>query len=105
MNPVANMDELHRRAAKSMQVEELREFKSQERTEENTSIKNDRDRNPQRSREGPRGPRVLKYTPLNTGRARILEEALSANLIFAPLKFPSPSWVDQSMLVSSQPRP
>jgi len=58
--------------------------------------KKDRDRGVQRSREGPRNPKFSKYTPLNTGRARILEEALSVELIPAPWKFPSSPNVNRS---------
>jgi len=41
MNPVVDMDELRQWATKFMQVEELREFKSQARFEENASKRND----------------------------------------------------------------
>lgn len=79
MNPVADIDELYQWAAKFMQVEELREFKSQVRSKNNISKRNDQDQNLQKSREGPCGPIFVRYTPLNTDRARILEEALSVS--------------------------
>jgi len=79
-----------------MYVEELREFKTHARADQGQGRRNDRDRNPQKAREFPPPLRFAKYTPLNTGRARILEEALSAELIPAPRKFPLPPRVDQT---------
>jgi len=90
-----NMDGLHQRAAKFMKLDELKEFRSQVRAEENLAKKNDRDWNMQRSKEGPRPSKFSKYIPLNTGRSRILEEVLSVELIPAPRKFPSPPLADQ----------
>jgi len=101
MQSAATMDELRERAAQFMHVEELREFKAQARVEQNHGRRNDRDRNPPKIREPPRPSRFAKYTPLNTGRARILEEALSTELITAPRKFPSPPRSNQALSISS----
>jgi len=84
MQPAAIMDELRQRAAQYMHVEDLREFKAHARADQGHEKRNDRDRNPQKVREPPRPSRFTKYTPLNMGRARILEEALSTELIPAP---------------------
>jgi len=96
MQPAASMEELSQRAAQFMHVEELQEFKTHTRADQAQARQNDRDRNPQKAREFPLPSRFAKYTPLNAGRARILEEALSTELIPAPRKFPSPPRADQT---------
>jgi len=93
MQPLANMDDLCRRATQFMQVEELRQFI---RVEHNQGGRNNRTLNPPRFRDMPSVRRFTRYTPLNTGRARILDEALNANLITEPRRCISPHNADQS---------
>jgi len=95
MQPPASMDDLRRRATQYMQVEELRELAK---VEQNQVRRNDRERdqNPPRYREPPRGQRFARYTPLTAGRARILEEALNTELIPELRKCLSPPNADQS---------
>jgi len=87
IQPATNMDKLRQRATQFMYVEELREFKNQTKVEQNQGKQNDRDHNPPKTREVPGPSKFMKYTPLNTGRTRIFEETLSAELITAPHKF------------------
>jgi len=79
-----------------MHVEELREFRARAKAEQNQGRRVERDRNPPKVREGPLPPRFTKYTPLKADRARILEEALSAELIVAPRKSSSPPRADRT---------
>ena len=71
MQPVASLDELRRRAAKFMQLEELREFRNQAWAEASGEKKDDKERQG-KSRSGRgdprrynRGPRFSRYTALN----------------------------------------
>ncbi|XP_014506291.1 uncharacterized protein LOC106766042 [Vigna radiata var. radiata] len=48
----------------------------------------------QKGREGLRGSRFQQYTSLNTLRARILQEALSAHIMQTPLRRPTPPGTD-----------
>lgn len=96
MQPTTSMDELRRRATQFIHIEELREFKAQDRAEQNQGRRNDWDRNVPKMREVPQTSRFMKYTPVNTGRAYILEEALNTEIITAPHKFPWPPWADQT---------
>jgi len=83
------MDELQQRAAKLMQLEELKEFRNQVRVEENPVKRNDRTAIRNGQGKDFEAPKFSKYTTLNTRRARILEEALNVELIPPPCKFPS----------------
>ncbi|XP_047160394.1 uncharacterized protein LOC124830663 [Vigna umbellata] len=47
-----------------------------------------------KQREPPQGPRFQQYTPLNTPRAKIFQEALSAELISKPERQPTPLGAD-----------
>ncbi|XP_068475113.1 uncharacterized protein [Phaseolus vulgaris] len=91
MQPATSLDDLRRRAVKFMQLEELREFRNNARAEANGEKKEDRKRQG-RSRAGRdqkrdnRGSRFSCYTPLNADRSKILQEALSAELIPPPRK-------------------
>jgi len=83
MQPAASLDELRRRAAKFMQLEELREFRNQARAEASGEKKDEKKRQGRfRSGRDPkrdnRGPRFSRYTPFNVNRGKILQEALSA---------------------------
>jgi len=101
MQPATNLDDLRRRAAKFMQLEELREFRNNARAEASGEKKEDRERQG-RSRTGRdqkrdnRGPRFSRYTPLNADRSKILQEALSAELIPPPRRALSPENADRS---------
>jgi len=101
MQPATSLDDLRRRAAKFMQLEELREFRNNVRAEASGEKKEDRERQG-RSRTGRdqkrdnRGPRFSRYTPLNADRSKILQEALSAELIPPPRKALSPENADRS---------
>jgi len=93
MQPPANMDDLRRRATQFMHVEELRQYS---RGEQGQGRKGDRSSNPPRFRDTPGTQRFTKYTPLNTGRTCILEEALSVDLIKEPKRGVSPYNADRS---------
>jgi len=93
MQPPANMDDPRPRATQFMQVEELRQYS---RGEQGQGRRGDWSSNPPRFRDTPRTQRFTKYTPLNTGRTHILEEALSADLIKEPKRGVSPQDADQS---------
>ena len=97
-----SLDELRKRAAKYMQLEELREFRNQARAENGGErSKEERDcqarpnqRNDQRRDNRDRPIRFSRYTPLTIERGRILDEALNAELIPPPRKVASPNNVD-----------
>jgi len=76
-----------------MQVEELRQYSRGEQTHGRRA---DRPFNPPRYRDMSETQRFTKYTPLNTGRTRILEEALSTDLIKEPRRGVSPQDADRS---------
>ncbi|XP_068466580.1 uncharacterized protein [Phaseolus vulgaris] len=101
MQPATNLDDLRRRAAKFMQLEKLHEFKNNARAKASGEKKEDRERQG-RSRTGRdqkrdnRGPRFSCYTPLNADRSKILQEALSAELIPPPRRALSPENADRS---------
>ena len=84
-----------------MQLEELREFRNNARAEASEEKKEDRE-HPGRSRTGRdqkrdnRGPRFSRYTPLNAERSKILQEALSAELIPPPRRALSPENADRN---------
>ena len=87
--PVTNLDELRRRAAKFMQLKEMREFRIRESGEEGKS-KGQADTTSLVGQREARTPRFSSYTPLNTNIGRILEEALNANLLPIPNKAATP---------------
>jgi len=97
-----SLDELRKRAAKYMQLEELREFHNQARAEAGGErSKEERDcqarrnqRNDRRRDNRDRPIRFSRYTPLTTERGRILDETLNAELIPPPRKVASPNNVD-----------
>jgi len=91
MQPPTNMDDLRRRATQFMQVEELRQYS---RVDQGQGRQGERSSNPPRFRDTPDMQRFTRYTPLNTGRTRILEEALSTDLIKEPKRGVSPQHAD-----------
>jgi len=74
-----DMDELRQRAAKFMQLEELKDFQSHFRAKENPVQKNEN-----------------AIITLNIGQARLLEEDLNAKIILTPHRIPTPPNADQS---------
>jgi len=89
MQPAASLDELRKRAAKYMQLEELREFHNQARAE--TSGEKSKEEKDRQGRSGQRGDRrrdnrdrgirFSRYTPLTAETWRILDEALNAEVV------------------------
>ena len=88
MHPIDSLDELRKRAAKYMQLEELREFRNQARAEAGGERKEEKDRqgrpmqkNDRRRENRDRPIRFSRYTPLTTQRGRILDETNLAGRI------------------------
>jgi len=86
-----------------MKLEELREFRNQARSEvSGEKSKDEKDRQGRLGQRGnrsrdtrDRGNRFSRYTPLKIERGRILDEALSAELIPPPRKVASPNNADR----------
>jgi len=84
-----------------MQLEELREFRNTARAEASGEKKEEKEW-PGKSRTGRDqrrdnwGPRFSRYTPLNTDRSKILQEALSTELIPPPQRALSPENADRN---------
>jgi len=103
MQPADSLDELKKRAAKYMELEEIREFRNQARAEASgDKNKEEKDlqgrpsqRNDRHRDNWDRPIRFSRYTPLTTERGRILDEALNAELIPPPRKVASPNNVDR----------
>ncbi|XP_020216879.1 uncharacterized protein LOC109800511 [Cajanus cajan] len=88
--PPLEMNDLRRRAEKYMQMEELAKPRNQARAEEGNSRKEPSRElmkkanvEPSNARP-PRGPRYTAYTPLNTSRAKVLEQALASEILVMP---------------------
>lgn len=87
-NPPRTMEELRQRAADESRVEnmklnyrrEMQEAKADKSEGKRVEGPGNR-QNGQKGREGPRGPRFQQYTTLNAPRARIFQEASSAQII------------------------
>jgi len=90
--PTLDLDELRARAAKFMQLEELREFRNQAQIGENAEKGKGKEKNNahQFKQREHKPPKFAYYTPLNANRGRILEEALSADLIPSLQRLPTP---------------
>jgi len=92
--PVSNLDELRTRAIKFMQMEELKEFCSTTRSDTQEKKYIDKERvlapRPDSRFKDSRQPKYNRYTPLMSNRARILDEALNADLIATPQRVPTP---------------
>jgi len=101
MQPASSLDELKKRVAKYMQLEELREFHNQARVEADKEKGKDEKERQGRSinlgerRRDSRGSQFSRYTPLTIEKGRILDEALSAELIPTPRKASSLENADQ----------
>ncbi|XP_068486851.1 uncharacterized protein [Phaseolus vulgaris] len=103
MQPADSLEELRKRAAKHMQLEELREFRNQARVEAGGErSKEEKDcqarpnqRNDRRRDNRDRPIRFSRYTSLTTERGIFLDEALNAELIPPPRKVASPSNADR----------
>jgi len=102
MQPATSLDEIKCRAAKFMQLEELHEFQNQARAEASGEKKDEKEWHG-RSGSGRgdlrwdnRGPRFSRYTPLNVDKGKILQEALSAELMPPPRRALSPDGADRS---------
>jgi len=108
MQPATSLDELRKRAAKFMQLEELREFRNQARAEasrEKSKDEKDRPRGDRGKDNRDRGSRFSRYTPLTTERGRILDEALNAELIPPLRKWPALTMLtEKAVPVSSKQR-
>ncbi|XP_020215666.1 uncharacterized protein LOC109799505 [Cajanus cajan] len=95
------MDDLWRRVDKYMQMEELAEFRNQARMETAAKPEKLTENNFQSrlkelaSRERPpRGPRYSQYTPLNTSRSTVLEQALTSEVLAVPKRASTPPRAD-----------
>ncbi|WVY93102.1 hypothetical protein V8G54_032190 [Vigna mungo] len=79
VRPPKTMDELQERVTRYIRIEDMRSSRTRK---EGKRLFDDNDKNgepPQR--DFPRTPKFNHYTPLNAPRAKILEEALSAELL------------------------
>jgi len=96
--PVSNLDELRTKATKFMQMEELKEFRSTTQSDTREKKYIDRERvlapRPDSRFKDSRQPKYNRYTRIVSNRARILEEALNADLIATPQRVPTPPNAD-----------
>jgi len=96
--PAIGLDELRRRAAKFVLLEELREFRNEVRADSQPEKMRTKDKpTPSHQFAKPkeiRMPRFLHYTPLNANRSKILEEALHADLMPTPRRVATPRNAD-----------
>ncbi|XP_020235218.1 uncharacterized protein LOC109815046 [Cajanus cajan] len=99
--PPTDMDDLRRQADKYMQMEELAEFRNQARAEvlakpDKPAETNFRSRPKELipREKPPRGPRYSQYTPLNTSRSAVLEQALASEVLAVPKRASTPPRAD-----------
>ncbi|XP_017413241.1 uncharacterized protein LOC108324825 [Vigna angularis] len=92
VKPPMTLDELQERTANFIRIEEMgvvqkrqhehnNSTSGQEKKEGKKTFVPDECQKGQKYRDGPKGPKFERYTPLNAPRARILEEALSVDLL------------------------
>ncbi|XP_020221010.1 uncharacterized protein LOC109803741 [Cajanus cajan] len=101
--PPWDLDDLRQKATKYMQMEELAEFRSQNRPDLFLA-KKEGDKEPPRSRprdipdreKNNRGPRYMQYTPLNTSKAKVLEQALATEVLAVPRRAMTPPHADKT---------
>ncbi|XP_020204903.1 uncharacterized protein LOC109790199 [Cajanus cajan] len=90
--PPRDLDDLRQRATKYMQMEELAEFRNQNRSDLFLGKKEAEKEHPPRPRprdtsdreRNNRGPKYAQYTPLNTSRTKVLEQALATEVLTVP---------------------
>ncbi|XP_020229088.1 uncharacterized protein LOC109810116 [Cajanus cajan] len=101
--PPLDMNDLRRRADKYMQMEELAEYRSQARAESSGKV-DKQIKQPYRGRgkeislrdRPSRGPKYTQYTPLNTSRSVVLEQALASEVLTIPKGASTPPRADTS---------
>nr|KYP39958.1 hypothetical protein KK1_038696 [Cajanus cajan] len=102
--PPRDLDDLRQRATKYMQMEELAEFRNQNRADlppgkkeaEKDHLPRPRPRDmPDRDRTN-RGPRYAQYTPLNASRTKVLEQALATEILAVPRRTMTPPHADKT---------
>ncbi|XP_020232009.1 uncharacterized protein LOC109812451 [Cajanus cajan] len=101
--PPQDLDDLRQRATKYMQMEELAEFRSQNRPDlflakresDKESIR-PRHRDSTDRDKGSRGPRYIQYTPLNASRTKVLEQALTTEVLAVPRRAMTPPRADKT---------
>ncbi|XP_020220419.1 uncharacterized protein LOC109803309 [Cajanus cajan] len=99
-----DLDDLRQRATKYMQMEELVEFSNQSRSDLFLEKKEAEKKHPLRSRprdalnreRNNRGPRYAQYTPLNTNRTKVLEQALATEILTVPCRAMTPPHADRT---------
>ncbi|XP_020222112.1 uncharacterized protein LOC109804693 [Cajanus cajan] len=102
--PPGDLDELRQRATKYMQMEELAEFRSQNRSDlfmgrkdaEKEHNSRPRPRDTADREKNNRGPRYMQYTPLNASRAKVLEQALATEVLVVPRRAMTPPRADKT---------
>ncbi|XP_020209097.1 uncharacterized protein LOC109794042, partial [Cajanus cajan] len=100
--PPVDMNDLRRRAEKYMQMEELAETRNQARAEEGYGRKEPgreplkKANNESPSTRPPRGPRYTAYTPLNTSRVKVMEQALASEILVMPKRANTPPRADKA---------
>jgi len=90
--PTTNLDEWRQRASKFMQMEKLREFRNQARTDggDKKIVEIEGGHFVKKEKEEFQSRKFQQYTPLNTNITRILQEAMAAEIIPAPRKAKTP---------------
>jgi len=100
MRPPLSMQELRKRAAMFIRVEDMRRYQSNAQTPlARTDIRRPNKEPPPREQNRPTERRPAKfsnYAPLNAPRSRILDEVLQAELIPPPRKYQNPPNADLS---------
>ncbi|WVZ21950.1 hypothetical protein V8G54_000494 [Vigna mungo] len=87
------MGELQERAVEFMRIEERHVFHKGQQDEATASSVGDKGGGP-KPKNLPKGPKFNQYSPMNALRAKILEEALSTNLLPPLRRNPTPRNVD-----------